>query len=120
MLHHQAVAKELILDLPEPWPAGRFAAGIESFLLCLAADLSLTGIIPGHIKAMVIAGDNYANFSCTKPGQVTADYSAQWPDSIISRPRLILNVVVMGLAEGAATAAVDKYRSLLPGTSREA
>lgn len=96
---HQVVAKELTLDLHPPLSAQDLRGSMTSLLRSLGENLSVKGIIPGHIKAIVMEEGVFAVFSCTRPGKVTENDSRAWNDFLFSRPRLYLNVVVMGMTK---------------------
>lgn len=67
----KAVAREVELELQHPLSLDVMGDLVEKLLLTLADDFNIKGIVPGHLKALVMEDQRYAAFSCTKPGTVT-------------------------------------------------
>jgi hypothetical protein len=98
----QAIARATTLDLHPAWTAGELGNKVSALLLTLAAEFSIRGIVPGHIKALVSEGGQYAAFSCTRPGQITKKTSPGWESSLLQHPSFILNVVLVNEMTAAA------------------
>jgi len=92
---HQAVAKELTLNLNQPLAAQDFYQIIAGLLQELGQRLNIRGIIPGHLKVLVVENDVFAAYSCTMPGKITDRVSPGWHDFLFFHPRLYLNVVLV-------------------------
>lgn len=91
----EAVVRTARLDLHPSWPAEELGRKVDSLLLRLADRFSIKEIVPGHIKALVSEGDQYAVFSCTRPGRVARKSSAQWAEAVFQHPQINLNVVLV-------------------------
>lgn len=91
----EAVVRTVRLDLHPAWPAEELGRKVDGLLLRLAEKFSIKGIVPGHIKALVSEGEQYAVFSCTRPGRVVRKPSAQWVEAVFQHPQITLNVVLV-------------------------
>jgi hypothetical protein len=100
----QAISRVTTLDLHPAWTAGELGDKVSALLLSLAAEFGIRGIVPGHIKALVSEGGQYAAFSCTRPGQVAKKTSPGWESLLLQHPSFILNVI---LVNEMTTAAVE-------------
>lgn len=103
----KAVAREMELELQHPLRLDEMGDLVEKLLLTLADDFNVKGIVPGHLKALVMEDQRYAAFSCTKPGAVNRQ-TEQAGLETFSRPRLLLNAVIVGIPEEKVTAKVEQ------------
>lgn len=80
----QAVSRTLELELQSPARAGQIVSGLITLVLQLAGKLQVKGIVPGHLKgSLCAAGHPQACvwFSCTRPGKVQVETSAEWEET---------------------------------------
>ncbi|HBI27019.1 MAG TPA: hypothetical protein DDY25_04755 [Peptococcaceae bacterium] len=103
----KAVAREVELELQHPLSFDEMGDLVEKLLLTLADDFNIKGIVPGHLKALVMEDEGYVAFSCTKPGAVTRQMEQADLESF-SRPRLLINAVIVSIPEEDVTAIVEQ------------
>lgn len=103
----KAVAREMELELQHPLRLDEMGDLVEKLLLTLADDFNVKGIVPGHLKALVMEDQGYAVFSCTKPGAVTRQMEQADLESFF-RPRLLINAVIVSIPEEEVKDRVDQ------------
>lgn len=112
----KAVAREVELELQHPLSLDEMGELVEKFLLTLADDFNIKGIVPGHLKALVMEDQRYTAFSCTKPGAVTRQMERAGGIEAFFRPRLLINAVIVGIPEEKVETRVDqRLKELLMG-----
>lgn len=111
---HQAIARKLVLRLESPLASHKIGEIIEDYLLKLAESLSINGIVPGHIKVFIVEKENYAKFSCTKPGKVTIQKSPSWDTAVFYKPELSYNVIVFGMPKDEVIRIVNLHLKYFP------
>lgn len=113
-MHETAVSRTVELKPSRPMSAEEVEKIVSRLLLSLAEELSIKGVVPGHIKAFVTEGEPYVAFSCTKPGKVVTRASKDWSDAVFLNPSLSLNVVVFGPGKEEVQNLVERYLVDLP------
>lgn len=90
----KAVAREVELELQHPLSLDVMGDLVEKLLLTLADDFNIKGIVPGHLKALVMEDQRYAAFSCTKPGTVTRQKTDHRDSSTVRKPRGVTDLTI--------------------------
>ncbi len=107
------VSRKIVLDLQRPWSGRELGRAVGDLLQRLAEGLSIRGVVPGHIKALVSEGEVYAAFNCTCPGEVRITPSRGWEDALLFSPLFSLSVAVVGLPGGEVVRRVDARLEVL-------
>lgn len=111
-MERQAVSRVLAIADGGSFSPGSLAREISGVVEALAGKLSLRGVVPGHIKAIVEdERGEYAMFNCTRHGDTRATLSPGWEAAPPVKPVLRLSVTVVGLPDGEAEAAVREALS---------
>jgi hypothetical protein len=90
----EGVSRETSLVFAQPVEAGVIGEAVARLLLKLADGLSIAGIVPGHIKALLGDGDLHAVMSCTRPGKVIMQATENWSGAAVTGLWLAVEVIV--------------------------
>lgn len=106
----QAVSLTLAIEAGEGLTSHRLAQDLTELVEDLAERLSVRGVVPGHIKAMVEEEEEgeFAVFNCTMVGRTRTGFSKGWEEYSPRRPVLRISAIVVGLPEGRAGEALDE------------
>lgn len=107
----QAASRMLAVETADGLTSGRLAQDVIELVEDLAELLSVRGMLPGHIKAMVEEGDEFAMLNCTHVGRTRTRFSPGWEAYSPRRPVLRISVIVVGLEEGRAEEAMEEALS---------
>jgi hypothetical protein len=95
------------LAFAQPLEASGISAIVSRLFLRLADDLSVEGIVPGHIKALLGDGDLYAVMSCTRPGKVIFQASERWNRATVTNLQLTVEIIVLTIPQDKVSAVVQ-------------
>lgn len=98
----QVAGKILAIEAGEGLTSRRLGQDVGELVEDLAEQLSVRGLLPGHIKAMVGEGEEFAMFNCTHVGRTRTRFSPGWEAYSPHRPVLRISVIMVGLPEGKA------------------
>ena len=108
----ESVSRAITLAFEPPLEASSISEAVSQLLLKLADGLSVEGIVPGHIKALLRDGDLYAILSCTRPGKVVLRASEQWNTATVKNLQLTIEVIVLTIAQDRVAALVESCWSV--------
>ncbi len=104
----QAASIMLAIEAGEGLTSRRLAQDLTELVEDLAERLSVRGVVPGHIKAMVEEEGEFAVFNCTMVGRTRTGFSRGWEEYSPRRPVLRISAIMVGLPEGIAEEALDE------------
>ena len=104
----QQAASRVLAVAAEGLTSRRLAQDLGELVEDLAEQLSVRGMLPGHIKAMAEEEGEFVMFNCTHVGRTRTRLSPGWEDYSPRRPVLRISAIVVGLEEGRAEEALEE------------
>ncbi len=103
----EGVSRTISLVFAQPLKASGIGEIASRLLLKLADGLSVEGIVPGHIKALLGDGDLHAVMSCTRPGKVIFQAAEKWNGATVTNLQLTIEVIVLAIPQEKVSAVVQ-------------
>ncbi|MGB9660752.1 MAG: hypothetical protein ACPL5F_01880 [Moorellaceae bacterium] len=95
----QSIARRIKLATEGGLRGSLLCQTLKNALLKLAEEVSVQGVVVGHIKVLLTEGENFALLSCTRPSRVEIQASENMDTAMLREPVLHLAAIVANFPE---------------------
>ncbi|MBS4025302.1 MAG: hypothetical protein KGZ96_06460 [Clostridia bacterium] len=102
------ISKRYEYKFATPLSGEKIANNISKILKYLGEQLNYNGKIVGHIKAIVLAGENYLQMSLTSMPKINIKSDNNWYEKDYTEVELNINIIIYGFNKEQVHAYLDE------------